>query len=138
MRFRIATAAVMTACAMAGSGLALSAPSASASAQPASSAPRAVSADAHTASAAARPRCPYPYVCFYNGNTMTGKFKDTGYWQKLGASRKSKGAVNTRHDDVAYVRFSDYHTICMKPREGWAFGSAHPTYVYISKSSTCH
>ncbi|MGJ5755682.1 hypothetical protein FB563_3920 [Streptomyces puniciscabiei] len=127
MRFRIATAAVLTACAMAGSGLALTAPSASADTRTATG-----------ASAAARPSCPYPYVCFYNGNTMTGKFKDTGYWQKLGASRNAKGAVNTRHDDVAYVRFSNYHTICMKPGEGWAFGSAHPTYVYISKSSTCH
>ncbi|MER6737543.1 hypothetical protein [Streptomyces puniciscabiei] len=127
MRFRIATAAVLTACAMAGSGLALTAPSAAADARTATG-----------ASTAARPTCPYPYVCFYNGNTMTGKFKDTGYWQKLGASRNAKGAVNTRHDDVAYVRFSDYHTICMKPGEGWAFGSAHPTYVYISRSSTCH
>ncbi|MGW7819185.1 hypothetical protein ACWGLF_13795 [Streptomyces puniciscabiei] len=127
MRFRLATAAVLTACAMAGGGLAVSA--------------QAAPADTHSAagtSSAARPACPYPYVCFYNGNTMTGKFKDTGYWQKLGASRNAKGAVNTRHDDVAYVRFSDYHTICMKPREGWAFGSAHPTYVYISRSSTCH
>jgi hypothetical protein len=88
--------------------------------------------------ASSRPRCPYPYVCFYKGNTMTGKFKDTGYWQRLGASRSSKGAMNTRHDDVAYVRFSNYHTICMKPREGWAFGSAKPTQVYISKSSRCH
>ncbi|MFF3915133.1 hypothetical protein ACFYZB_16845 [Streptomyces sp. NPDC001852] len=120
MRFRTATAAVLTACAMAGSGLVLSAPSASAS--------------AHTA---ARPTCPYPYVCFYNGDTMTGKFKDTGYWQTLGASRSAKGAVNTRHDDVAYVRFSNAPTICMKPGEGWAFNGAHPTQVYISTSSTC-
>ncbi|MEU8027447.1 hypothetical protein [Streptomyces sp. NPDC049099] len=119
MRFRIATAAVLTACAMTGSGLALSAQTAS-------------------ASTAARPHCPYPYVCFYNGNTMTGKFKDTGYWQTLGASRRAKGAVNTRHDDVAYVKFSDYRTICMKPGQGWSFGAAHPTQVYISTSSTCH
>ncbi|MEU9440373.1 hypothetical protein AB0D42_05450 [Streptomyces sp. NPDC048304] len=130
MRFRIATASVLTACALAGSGLAVSA--------------QAASADPHTpsaaavASTAARPKCPYPYVCFYNGNTMTGKFKDTGYWQKLGASRKAKGALNTRHDDVAYVRFSNYPTICMKPGEGWAFNGAHPTQVYISTSSKCH
>ncbi|AOR34155.1 hypothetical protein BFF78_26660 [Streptomyces fodineus] len=121
MRFRIATASVLTACAMAGSGLALCAPSAS--------------ADTHTA---ARPNCPYPYVCFYDGNTMTGKFKDTGYWQRLGASRNARGAVNTRHDDVAYVRFSNHPAICMKPGEGWAFNGAHPTQVYISSSSTCH
>ncbi|MCC5477317.1 hypothetical protein [Streptomyces barringtoniae] len=124
MRFRIATAAVLTACAMAGSGLAVSA--------------QAASADTHAASSAARPTCPYPYVCFYNGNTMTGKFKDTGYWQSLGASRNAKGAVNTRHDDVAYVRFSNHPAICMKPGEGWAFNGAHPTQVYISSSSTCH
>jgi hypothetical protein len=68
---------------------------------------------------------------------MTGKFKDTGYWQSLGASRSAKGAENTRHDDVAYVRFSDAKTICMKPGEGWAFNGAHPTQVYISTSSKC-
>ncbi|MEU9476729.1 hypothetical protein [Streptomyces sp. NPDC048191] len=130
MRFRTATAAVLTACAMAGSGLAVSAQAAQAA--------QAAPAHSHTASAAARPSCPYPYVCFYNGNTMTGKFKDTGYWQKLGASRKANGAFNTRHDDVAYVRFSNYHTICMRPRDGWAFNGAHPTHVYISTSSRCH
>ncbi|OLZ69793.1 hypothetical protein AV521_15685 [Streptomyces sp. IMTB 2501] len=123
MRFRIATASVLTACAMAGGGLAVSA--------------QAASADTHTVSSAARPSCPYPYVCFYNGDTMTGKFKDTGYWQTLGASRDAKGAVNTRHDDVAYVRFSNHPTICMKPGEGWAFNGAYPTQVYISSSSTC-
>ncbi|MEV6051243.1 hypothetical protein [Streptomyces sp. NPDC052107] len=139
MRFRIATAAVLTACAMAGSGLALSAQAAPAAPADTHTAHTATTASiAHTAATAARPRCPYPYVCFYNGNTMTGKFKDTGYWQKLGASRNARGAVNTRHDDVAYVRFSNYPTICMKPGQGWSFGSAHPTQVYISTSSTCH
>ncbi|WP_030902668.1 hypothetical protein [Streptomyces sp. NRRL F-5126] len=123
MRLRLATASVLAACAMAG-GLATSAQAMA-------------SADAHSASAAARPACPYPYVCFYNGNTMTGRFKDTGYWQTLGASRSAKGAMNTRHDDVAYVRFSNHKTICMKPREGWAFNGAKPTQVYISTRSVC-
>lgn len=130
MRFRITTAAMVTACAVAGSGLALSTPAASANAHTAS-------AEAHTASSAAAAKCPYPNVCFWQGSKVTGKFKDTGYWQKLGASRNADAVQNTRRDDVAYVRFSNNPTICVAPGEIWDFYDANPTQVYISTKSKC-
>jgi hypothetical protein len=71
--------------------------------------------------AAAGPACPYPYVCFYtghygeSGSTINGKFQvvTSGYQAITASTRYSDSIVNTRHDDVAYVRFSDGKVVCL-------------------------
>jgi len=108
--------------------------------------------------AAAGAVCPYPYVCFYSGHvgegpsTINGKFKvvTSGFQSITGSSRYSDSIVNTRHDDVAYVRFTDGKVICLPPADYFG-GVWYPSYydtdndapqryingVRISSSSTC-
>src|SRR5689334_20779086 len=56
--------------------------------------------------------CPYPYVCLYkwddSGWHRTGQLRDfTAGWQYLTVSRGAQTLVNTRHDDVVYVKHVD-------------------------------
>jgi len=136
MGLRLATASVPTACAVAGGALA-------ASAQATPPAPAASSttssAGAHSAPAATKrkAKCPYPYVCFYKGRKIITTYKDTGYWQKLGAGRKATSVKNTRNDDIVYIRFAHYNPICVNRHMSRKFGQPRPTQVYIGKKSVC-
>ncbi|MWA15986.1 hypothetical protein [Streptomyces sp. BA2] len=62
--------------------------------------------------------CGYPYVCFYIGETESGRFKDiTSGWQLLGPSKGAEYAVNTRRDDGAKLHFTNGRTRCVAPGE---------------------
>ena len=86
--------------------------------------------------AAAGAVCPYPYVCFYSGHygesgsTINGKFQvvTSGFQPITGTSRFSSSIVNTRHDDVAYVRFSDNKVICLPHAHYLGGGAWEPTW----------
>jgi hypothetical protein len=68
--------------------------------------------------------CPYPYVCFYRttadlqNGTPISRYQDlTSGWQYLRSqSIGSDWIVNSRHDDVAYLHFTDGETLCLVPR----------------------
>ncbi len=61
--------------------------------------------------------CPYPYVCFYQGNSKTGQYKDvTSGYQSVGRSSSATSIYNSRNDDVVYVRYSDGLVVCARPR----------------------
>ncbi|MFD9911021.1 hypothetical protein [Streptomyces sp. NPDC059063] len=91
---------------------------------------------------ARRPGCPWPYVCFYKGNTRLAMYKDMGY-QPLGPrAKQGKVITNARGDDGARVYFR--HTSgardwdCVKPHEtryvnpGWK-----PYAIDIRTSPSC-
>lgn len=62
--------------------------------------------------------CGYPYVCFYIGETESGRFKDvTSGWQPLGRSKGAEYVVNTRRDDGAKLHFTNGRTWCAAPGE---------------------
>src|SRR5438128_2463217 len=74
------------------------------------------------APAQAAPDCPYPNVCFYDSSGhRTGEFTDvTSDWQNIPPGSPSHGArlaYNTRHDDVAYLRFTGGKQLCLPPGE---------------------
>jgi len=98
--------------------------------------------------------CPYPYVCFFNGSTITGKYKVVTYpnFQNItGTSMYSTMVQNTRRDDVVHIRFryaadgsSGY--ICMPPAPepgsvgDWEYAMSignRITGVAISSSDHC-
>ncbi|MER7172885.1 hypothetical protein [Streptomyces mesophilus] len=103
-----------------------------------------------TAAEAPTKGCAYPRVCFYlkkadyDANSPTAAFQDvTSTWQNLGSS--SRGAdfvVNTRNDDVAYLRvqnnYGDVWTECMSPNSSRYYSTPYTlTGIRISTSSSC-
>ncbi|MFF5705681.1 hypothetical protein ACFY7H_24830 [Streptomyces sp. NPDC012794] len=75
-----------------------------------------VAAGAAQASPAAYRGCDYPYVCLYQGETETGRYKDvTADWQVLHASRGAAYLVNTRRDDTVLMHFTNGRVICVPP-----------------------
>jgi hypothetical protein len=74
-----------------------------------------------TPAAAAPPGdCPWPRVCLYNSAWVrTGAFQDiTSGWQNIPPGSPSYGAYytyNSRHDDVAYFRFTNGVVGCVEP-----------------------
>ncbi|MER6768329.1 hypothetical protein ABT013_00695 [Streptomyces bacillaris] len=97
---------------------------------------------AGTAPAQAAPKdCPYPYVCFYQGNGKTGQYKDvTSGYQSVGRSSSATSIYNSRNDDVVYVRYSDGLVVCAPPKKQLNL-SRYPaksiTGVRISSSPKC-
>ncbi|MGY0235132.1 hypothetical protein [Longispora urticae] len=101
------------------------------------------------AAAAGAPACPYPYVCFYSGDLenpasqITGRYQvvTSGYQSITGSSMNARAIVNTRHDDVAYLRFTDGKVVCIWPGGMYDTSNDHPMRkingVRISSSATC-
>jgi hypothetical protein len=95
--------------------------------------------------------CAYPQVCFYlkksnwDAKDPNAGFQDvTSSWQNLGsASRGADYVLNTRNDDVAYLRVQTNSTgavwdMCLRPNSTQYFGSAYTvTGIRISTSSSC-
>jgi hypothetical protein len=103
-----------------------------------------------TGPAQAADPCPYPYVCFADWNSMgTGyvvlaKFKVvTNYFQNVsGAASGADLVINTRHDDIATIRFQ-YPTSewCIAPGQSRSLNQyPNPTGVTgikIQNPSSC-
>ncbi|MFF3335368.1 hypothetical protein ACFYWX_38510 [Streptomyces sp. NPDC002888] len=88
--------------------------------------------------------CPYPYVCFYvdehawNAGTPIAKYRDVTRSYQTVRSRPHYHVVNTRNDDVAYLRLQDGASICLTPNTETVFTNTYSvTGIKISSSSTC-
>ncbi|KUN84996.1 hypothetical protein [Streptomyces griseoruber] len=88
--------------------------------------------------------CPYPYVCFYVDNdallagTPISKYKDVTSSYQTVTPRPHYGVLNTRNDDVVYLRLQSGGSICLSPNSQTVFANAYVvTGIRISSSSTC-
>lgn len=88
--------------------------------------------------------CPYPYVCFYvdehayDAGTPITKYRDVTSSYQTVRSRPHYHVVNTRNDDVAYLRLQDGNSICLPPNYETVLANAYSvTGIKISSSSTC-
>ncbi|MFD9435698.1 hypothetical protein [Streptomyces sp. NPDC060002] len=88
--------------------------------------------------------CPYPYVCFYvdehaySAGTPITKYRDVTSSYQTVRSRPHYHVVNTRNDDVAYLRLQDGNSICLVPNSETVFANTYSvTGIRISSSSTC-
>ncbi|MFF9060895.1 hypothetical protein ACIRPQ_24265 [Streptomyces sp. NPDC101213] len=88
--------------------------------------------------------CPYPYVCFYvdehayEAGTPIAKYRDVTSSYQTVRARPHYYVVNTRNDDVAYLRLQDGTSICLRPNSQTVFANAYSvTGIKISSSSTC-
>ncbi|MEU6106855.1 hypothetical protein ACWEJ7_21300 [Streptomyces albidoflavus] len=102
-----------------------------------------LAASAGTAAAApAADTCPYPYVCLFKDGVRIGQFQDvTSGYQNLpsrptGTESSKIHVVNTRNDDVAYIRWSGGSTACLPPKYDTYF-TGTLTGIRISSSATC-
>ncbi|MFF5185340.1 hypothetical protein ACFY30_16385 [Streptomyces sp. NPDC000345] len=88
--------------------------------------------------------CPYPYVCFYVDDDAyiagrpIAKYRDVTSSYQTVRSRPHYYVLNTRNDDVAYLRLQDGTSICLRPNSSTMFTNAYSvTGIRISSSSTC-
>ncbi|MEU6554312.1 hypothetical protein ABZ915_29180 [Streptomyces sp. NPDC046915] len=88
--------------------------------------------------------CPYPYVCFYvdnaalNAGTPISKYRDVTSTYQTVRPRPHYGVVNTRNDDVVYLRLQDGTSICLPPNNQTTFTNSYTvTGIRISSNSTC-
>ncbi|MFE2597367.1 hypothetical protein ACFXCZ_12835 [Streptomyces sp. NPDC059396] len=101
-----------------------------------------VAPTAATAPASAAASCAYPYVCLFKGGVKIGQFQDvTSGFQSLpsrptGTASSPITVTNTRHDDVAYIRFDNGTTVCLPPEYSTNF-TGTLTGIRISSSATC-
>jgi hypothetical protein len=93
------------------------------------------------AQASARSGCHYPQVCVYVGGQMShpsGRFVDvTSYWQYLGQSFGGDGVMNTRHDDVVYIKTTSGKVFCIRPGRQAGLYSGGITAIRISWLASC-
>ncbi|MET7651247.1 hypothetical protein [Streptomyces sp. NPDC005486] len=88
--------------------------------------------------------CPYPWVCFYVDNnallagTPISKYQDVTSGYQAVTPRPHYGVLNTRNDDVVYLRLQSGGSICLSPNSQTVFANAYVvTGIKISSSSTC-
>ncbi|MFJ7063665.1 hypothetical protein ACIQVA_39530 [Streptomyces microflavus] len=93
--------------------------------------------------------CPYPRVCLYNSTTYTGSyytyFQVVTDWYQVPPSRTQPiTVVNTRNDDIVWVRyvaFGNQFTACLPPGARWygnpAGGNLTVTGIMIRTPATC-
>ncbi|AVV44616.1 hypothetical protein PYK79_13785 [Streptomyces sp. ID05-04B] len=88
--------------------------------------------------------CPYPYVCFYVDNdallagTPMSKYRDVTSAYQAVTPRPHYGVMNTRNDDVVYLRLQGGGSICLSPNSSTVFvNSVLVNGIKISSRSTC-
>ncbi|MFF2964114.1 hypothetical protein ACFVT1_35695 [Streptomyces sp. NPDC057963] len=83
--------------------------------------------------------CAYPYVCFIKNGSIIGQFQDvTSTWQALPSKPTAPlTVVNTRHDDVAYIRWVGGGTTCIPPQQSFGVTGGQLDAVRISSAATC-
>ncbi|MER6406067.1 hypothetical protein ABZ918_03365 [Streptomyces viridosporus] len=103
----------------------------------------AASLGAGTASAApatTTATCAYPYVCFerLSDGAIIGRFQDvTSTWQSLPSRPSNVKIINTRRDDVAYIRYANGSQACVAPNSTLTITGYVLTGIRISSSATC-
>ncbi|MGV9943506.1 hypothetical protein [Streptomyces sp. NPDC003401] len=74
----------------------------------------------------------------YDAGTPVAKYRDVTSSYQTVRSRPHYHVVNTRNDDVAYLRLQDGNAICLPPNHQTVFTNAYSvTGTRISSSSTC-
>lgn len=98
-----------------------------------------------TGSASAAPAttaatCAYPYVCIerLSDGAIIGRFQDvTSTWQSLPSKPSNVEIINTRHDDIAYIRYANGSQACVAPNSTFTITGYVLTGIRISSSATC-
>jgi hypothetical protein len=86
--------------------------------------------------------CGYPYVCLYNSTVdIVVKFRDvTSGWQSFDGTNVYYG-LNTRKDDVAYIRYTDGGEGCLPAGDPMALYDIReygvPNGIRIDTSAVC-
>ncbi|CBG70514.1 hypothetical protein F3K40_22450 [Streptomyces sp. LBUM 1478] len=88
--------------------------------------------------------CPYPWVCFYVDNDALiagrplSKYQDVTSGYQAVTPRPHYGVLNTRNDDVVYLRLQSGGSICLGPNSQTVFANAYVVNgIRISSSSRC-
>ncbi|MEU6594080.1 hypothetical protein ABZ923_33540 [Streptomyces sp. NPDC046881] len=88
--------------------------------------------------------CPYPYVCFYvdDDALLAGrpisKYRDVTSAYQAVTPRPHYAVLNTRNDDVVYLRLQSGGSICLAPNHQTVFTDSYVVNgIRISSSSTC-
>ncbi|MDN3056774.1 MULTISPECIES: hypothetical protein [Streptomyces] len=92
------------------------------------------------APAATTASCAYPYVCIQriSDGVIIGRFQDvTSGYQDLPSRPSNVTIINTRHDDVAYIRYANGSKSCVAPNDSLAISGYVLTGIRISSSATC-
>ncbi|MFB7270938.1 hypothetical protein [Streptomyces sp. NPDC056244] len=95
---------------------------------------------ASAASAATTASCAYPYVCIQrlSDGAIIGRFQDvTSGFQSLPSRPSNVNIINTRHDDVAYIRYANGSQACVAPDSTFSITGYVLTGIRISSSATC-
>lgn len=85
--------------------------------------------------------CKYPYACVYNSDVdIIGRYQDvTSGFQSI-TSTGVYYALNTRNDDVVYIRFTNGDVVCLPANDKslWYLRDIGiPNGIRISSSDTC-
>ncbi|MFG2716275.1 hypothetical protein ACGFX2_37955 [Streptomyces goshikiensis] len=74
----------------------------------------------------------------WNAGTPIAKYRDVTSSYQAVRPRPHYRVVNTRNDDVAYLRLQDGTSICLPPNFDTVFANAYSvTGIKISSRSTC-
>ncbi|MET9619435.1 hypothetical protein ABZZ37_01525 [Streptomyces sp. NPDC006464] len=77
-----------------------------------------------TASPAAAASCPWPYVCFQDGNgAILTMYKDTGWQTTSAKTRTARWVTNARNEDCAWLKFSSGFIDQLRPGQSFGLGS---------------
>ncbi|MET8629703.1 hypothetical protein ABZW30_39260 [Kitasatospora sp. NPDC004669] len=85
--------------------------------------------------ASATDSCPWPYVCFEdgNGNILT-MYRDQGWQNTSSLTQSASYVTDARHDDCAQLKYSDGYIDKIYPGQGWTL---HSPIVAINILSGC-
>ncbi|MFE7122982.1 hypothetical protein [Streptomyces sp. NPDC057617] len=93
-----------------------------------------------SAASATTASCAYPYVCIQrlSDGAIIGRFQDvTSGFQSLPSRPSNVNIINTRHDDVAYIRYANGSQACVAPDSTFSITGYVLTGIRISSSATC-
>ncbi|GAA4419673.1 hypothetical protein GCM10023148_19080 [Actinokineospora soli] len=86
--------------------------------------------------------CEWPYACLYNSaGTKVSQYKAvTSGWQSFSRTDVYYG-VNTRNDDVVYIRFTNGRVACLPAGDAWSVyylrSIGVPNGIRIDSSPIC-
>ncbi|GLW03178.1 MULTISPECIES: hypothetical protein [Streptomyces] len=74
--------------------------------------------------AAAAQTCPWPYVCFLDGNeNILTMYKDTGWQPTSAKTRTARWVTDARNQDCAYLKYASGYVDQIRPGQSFGLGS---------------
>ncbi|ATZ23119.1 hypothetical protein ACFZBM_02080 [Streptomyces lavendulae] len=74
--------------------------------------------------AAAAQTCPWPYVCFLDGNeNILTMYKDTGWQPTSAKTRTARWVTDSRNQDCAYLKYASGYVDQIRPGQSFGLGS---------------